>query len=49
MNLTTGQETVFRGKPDELLSQIGSVAMDASITVVIEGYRMGKPGNNLSP
>jgi len=49
MNLTTGQETVFRGKPDELLSQIGSVAMDASITVVIEGYRMGKPGNNSSP
>jgi 16S rRNA (cytidine1402-2'-O)-methyltransferase len=42
MNLTTGQETVFRGKPDELLGQIGSVAMDSSVTVVIEGYRMGK-------
>jgi 16S rRNA (cytidine1402-2'-O)-methyltransferase len=41
MNLTTGKETLFRGKPDELLNQIGPVARDSSITVVIEGYRIG--------
>src|SRR5262249_34969338 len=38
MNLTTGREMLFRGKPDELLNQIRSVALDSSITVVIEGY-----------
>ena len=41
MNLTTDQETLARGRPGELLDQIGPVAMDSAVTVVIEGYRIG--------
>ncbi|MGH7147697.1 MAG: 16S rRNA (cytidine(1402)-2'-O)-methyltransferase [Nitrospiraceae bacterium] len=41
MNLTTREETLSRGRPDELLDQIGSVPKDSAVTVVIEGYRVG--------
>ncbi|NOT22248.1 MAG: rRNA small subunit methyltransferase 1 [Nitrospiraceae bacterium] len=41
MNLTTEKETLRRGRPDKLLDQIGRVAMDSAVTVVIEGYRAG--------
>lgn len=41
LNLTSGKETIFRGKPDELLNQIGPVARDSAVTVVIEGYPVG--------
>lgn len=47
MNLTTGKETLSRGKPDELLNQIGPVALDSAVTVVIEGYRMGSRRKNM--
>jgi 16S rRNA (cytidine1402-2'-O)-methyltransferase len=40
MDLTTGKEKLFSGKPEELLNQIGPVARDASITVVIEGHQV---------
>ena len=39
MNLTTGQEALFRGKPAELLHEIGPVAGDSAVTVLIDGYR----------
>ena len=39
MNLTTRKETLARGRPGELLDQIGPVAKDSAVTVVIEGYR----------
>ena len=48
MNLTTGKETLSRGKPDELLNQIGPVALASVVTVVIEGYRMGSHGKKLA-
>ena len=41
MNLTTREETFSRGKPGELLDQIGPVPKDSAVTVVIEGYRAG--------
>jgi 16S rRNA (cytidine1402-2'-O)-methyltransferase len=41
MNLTTRKETLVRGRPDQLLDQIGAVANDSAVTVVIEGYRVG--------
>jgi len=41
INLTTDKETLSRGKPDELLNQLGPVAPDSAVTVIIEGYRMG--------
>ena len=41
MNLTTREETFSRGRPDELLDQIGPVPKDSAVTVVIEGYRAG--------
>ncbi len=41
INLTTDKETLRRGRPDELLDQIGGMAMDSAVTVVIEGYRTG--------
>jgi 16S rRNA (cytidine1402-2'-O)-methyltransferase len=41
MNLTTREETLSRGKPGELLDQIGPVPKDSAVTVVIEGYRAG--------
>jgi 16S rRNA (cytidine1402-2'-O)-methyltransferase len=47
MNLTTGKETLARGKPDELLNQLKPVALDSAVTVVIEGYRMGSHRKNL--
>ena len=41
MNLTTREETLSRGRPGELLDQIGPVPKDSAVTVVIEGYRAG--------
>ena len=41
MNLTTSKETLWRGRPGELLDQIGPVPKDSAVTVVIEGYRAG--------
>jgi len=41
MNLTTREETLYRGKPGELFDQIGPVPKGSAITVVIEGYRAG--------
>jgi len=41
MNLTTREESLFRGVPGELLDQIRPVPKDSSVTVVIEGYKVG--------
>ena len=41
MNLTTSIETLARGKPGELLDQIGPVPKDSAVTIVIEGYGVG--------
>jgi hypothetical protein len=41
LNLTTNKEVLFRGRPSELLDQMGPVARDSAVTVVIEGYRVG--------
>lgn len=38
MNLTTCKETLSRGRPGELLDQIGPVPKNSIVTVVIEGY-----------
>ena len=46
MNLTTSQETVFRGVPSALRDQIGLVAKDSAVTVVIEGKRRGSRVHN---
>jgi 16S rRNA (cytidine1402-2'-O)-methyltransferase len=46
MNLTTSQETVFQGVPSALRDQIGLVAKDSAVTVVIEGKRMGSRVHN---
>jgi 16S rRNA (cytidine1402-2'-O)-methyltransferase len=39
INLTMQEETLFLGKPNELLDQLGKVKKDSAVTVVIEGYR----------
>jgi len=49
INLTTGKERLMRGTPEKLLDQIGSVALDSAITVVIEGNRTGSPRRKLRP
>lgn len=53
LNLTTNKEVLFRGKPSELLDQLGPVARDSAVTVVIEGYRVGshrkKDEPNIAP
>ncbi|TKB58773.1 MAG: rRNA small subunit methyltransferase 1 [Nitrospira sp.] len=41
IDLTTSKETVLRGVPSALRDQIGLVAKDSAVTVVIEGRRMG--------
>lgn len=41
IDLTTRRETLFRGKPGELLDRIGSVSKNSAVTVVIEGDRGG--------
>ena len=41
INLTTNEETLARGMPDELLKKIGRVPKDSAVTVVIEGYTAG--------
>jgi 16S rRNA (cytidine1402-2'-O)-methyltransferase len=41
LNLTTNKEALSRGKPSELLDQLGPVAKDSAVTVVIEGYQVG--------
>ena len=48
MNLTTREETFSRGRPDELLDQIGPVPKDSAVTVVIEGYRAGPQTKKIS-
>lgn len=40
-DLTTDKETLFRGRADELLDQIGSVPKESAVTVVIEGHGAG--------
>lgn len=40
-DLTTDKETLFRGRADELLAQIGSVPKESAVTVIIEGHRAG--------
>jgi 16S rRNA (cytidine1402-2'-O)-methyltransferase len=40
INLTTRKETLARGRPGELLDQIGPVSKDSAVTVVIEGYEV---------
>lgn len=47
MNLTTSKETLSRGVPGELLDQIGPVPRDSAVTVVIEGYRVGRNTTHL--
>lgn len=46
LNLTTNKEMLSHGKPSELLKQIGPVARDSAVTVVIEGYRVGSHRKN---
>ena len=41
VNLTTNEETLFRGRPGELLNQIEPVSNKSAVTVVIEGYGAG--------
>lgn len=41
IDLTTCRETLARGRPSELLNQLGPVPKDSAVTVVIEGYRVG--------
>jgi 16S rRNA (cytidine1402-2'-O)-methyltransferase len=48
MNLTTREETLSRGKPGELLDQIGPVPKDSAVTVIIEGYRAGSQTKKMS-
>ena len=48
MNLTTREETLSRGRPGELLDQIGPVPKDSAVTVVIEGYRVGSQTKKMS-
>jgi len=48
MNLTMREETLSRGKPGELLDQIGPVPKDSAVTIVIEGYRAGSQTKKVS-
>jgi 16S rRNA (cytidine1402-2'-O)-methyltransferase len=48
MNLTTREETLSRGKPGELLDQIGPVPKDSAVTVIIEGYMAGSQTKKMS-
>ena len=41
MNLTTCKEALSRGRPGELLDQIGPVPKNSTVTVVVEGYGVG--------
>ena len=41
VNLTMNEETLFRGKPGELVNQIEPVSNNSAVTVVIEGYGAG--------
>jgi 16S rRNA (cytidine1402-2'-O)-methyltransferase len=47
MNLTTERESLSRGKPGELLDQIGRVPKDSAVTVVIEGFTAGSHATKL--
>ncbi len=46
MDLTTLRETLFRGRPSELLDRIGAVPKNSAVTVVIEGDRGGSHTND---
>jgi 16S rRNA (cytidine1402-2'-O)-methyltransferase len=48
MNLTMREETLSRGKPGELLDQIGPVPKDSAVTVIIEGYKAGSQTKKMS-
>jgi 16S rRNA C1402 (ribose-2'-O) methylase RsmI len=48
MNLTTPRETLSRGRPGELLDQVGRVPKDSSVTVVIEGHTAGSQTKKMS-
>ncbi len=48
MNLTSREETLSRGKPGELLDQIGPVPKDSAVTVIIEGYKAGSQTKKMS-
>jgi len=41
MDLTTRRETLFRGRPGELLDRIGTVPKNSAVTIVIEGDKGG--------
>lgn len=47
MNLTTDRERLFRGKPGELLDQMGRVSKDSAVTIVIEGFTAGSYARKL--
>jgi 16S rRNA (cytidine1402-2'-O)-methyltransferase len=46
IDLTTPKEAVFLGVPSALRDQIGLVAKDSAVTVVIEGKRIGSRAHN---
>jgi 16S rRNA (cytidine1402-2'-O)-methyltransferase len=48
MDLTMSRETFFRGRPGELLNQIGLVPKDSAVTVVIEGHGEGSHTKKMS-
>ncbi|MDP1946776.1 MAG: SAM-dependent methyltransferase [Nitrospirota bacterium] len=48
INLTTPKETLMRGRPNDLIDQIGQVSKDSAVTVVIEGYRAGSKSKKMS-
>ena len=47
MNLTTDKERLARGRPGELLDQIGRVPEDSAVTIVIEGVTAGSYATKL--
>ena len=47
MNLTTDKERLSRGRPGELLDQIGRVPEDSAVTIVIEGVTAGSYATKL--
>jgi 16S rRNA (cytidine1402-2'-O)-methyltransferase len=48
VNLTMQKETIFLGKPNELLDQLRRVEKDSAVTVVIEGYRAASHSKKMS-
>lgn len=48
IDLTMPKETLMRGRPDELIDQIGEVSKNSAVTVVIEGHRAGSKSKKTS-